>query len=75
MDELANQEVDQYLEENSKIVPLFEIDVIKMVTPICNEEGHKNRGGMEGARLGSHGPIAPCVGSVEREMEISQRKY
>ena len=30
---LAEEEVDQYLQENLKIVPLFEIDVAEAVSP------------------------------------------
>ena len=30
---LANEEIDQYLEENPKIVPLFKIDVDEAVFP------------------------------------------
>ena len=33
MDGLANEEVDQYLEEHPKIVPLFEVDFPKAVAP------------------------------------------
>ena len=33
LDELANKEVDRYLTENPKIIPLFEVDVVHSVTP------------------------------------------
>ena len=33
LDGLADDEVDRYLEEHPKIVPLFEVDVAKAVTP------------------------------------------
>ena len=33
LDKLAAKEVDWYLEENPKIIPLFEIDVAEVVTP------------------------------------------
>ena len=33
LDGLADDEVDQYLEEHVKIVPLFEVDVVEAVTP------------------------------------------
>ena len=34
---LADEEVDQYLEENPKIVPLFEIDVAEGVSPYISQ--------------------------------------
>ena len=33
LDELDEEEVDRYLEENLKLVSLFEIDVIEVVSP------------------------------------------
>ena len=40
LDGLANDEVDQYLEEYPKIVPLFEVDVAEAVTPyVTHQEG------------------------------------
>ena len=33
MEGLADEEVDQYLKENPKIVSLFKINVVEMVTP------------------------------------------
>ena len=33
LDRLADKEVDQYLQDNLKIVPLFEIDVAEVVSP------------------------------------------
>ena len=39
LDGLADEEVNQYLEENPKIVPLFEVDVAKVVMPyVTNRE-------------------------------------
>ena len=32
LDGLADEEVDRYLEEDPKIVPLFEVDVVEAVT-------------------------------------------
>ena len=32
MDGLADEEVDRYLEEHPKIVPLYEVDVAEVVT-------------------------------------------
>ena len=33
MDGLTNEEVDRYLAENPRIVPLFEIDIMETETP------------------------------------------
>ena len=33
LDRLADEEVDQYLEEHPKIVPLFEVDIAEAVMP------------------------------------------
>ena len=30
---LANEEVDRYLDQNPRIVPLFEVDVAEVVSP------------------------------------------
>ena len=39
MEGLDEGEVNQYFEENPKIIPLFEIDVVDIITPyITNEE-------------------------------------
>ena len=51
MEELAHEEVDQYLEENSKIVPLSEIYAAEIIAPYIvegeidsndNESVHRN---------------------------------
>ena len=41
MEELAHEEVDQYLEENPKIVPLFEIDVAEIIAPYIIGGGNR----------------------------------
>ena len=33
LDGLSNDEVDQYLEEHPKIVSLFEVEVVEVITP------------------------------------------
>ena len=39
MEELDDCEVNKYFEENPKIIPLFEIDIVDIITPyISNEE-------------------------------------
>ena len=37
----TNEEVDQYLEENPKIVPLFEIDVAEIIAPYIIGGGNR----------------------------------
>ena len=39
MEGLDDNEIDQYLEENPKIIPLFEVDVFEIITPYVNSEG------------------------------------
>ena len=39
LDSLADDEVDRYLDEHSKIVPLFEVDIAKAVTRYVNYQG------------------------------------
>ena len=42
MEGLDEGEVNQYFEENPKIIPLFEIDVVDIITPyITNEENER----------------------------------
>ena len=66
---LADEEVNQYLQENPKIVPLFEIDIAESVTPYIlepeenNEEPYK-----EVIRELRQAQEAP-----ETEMAVSQR--
>ena len=40
---LADEEVDQYLEENPKIVPLFEIDVAEAVSPYITQSDNAGK--------------------------------
>ena len=42
MEGLDEGDVNQYFEENPKIIPLFEIDVVDIITPyITNEENER----------------------------------
>ena len=38
MEGLEDSEIDQYLEESPKIIPLFEIDLVEIVTPYINND-------------------------------------
>ena len=39
---LADEEVDRYLEEHPKIVPLFEVDITKAVVPYVTNLGKES---------------------------------
>ena len=39
LDGLADEEVDRYLEEHPKIVPLFEVGIIEAVIPYVSNQG------------------------------------
>ena len=38
MEGLEDKEIEQYLEENPRIIPLFEIDVVEIIIPYINNE-------------------------------------
>ena len=38
MEGLDDGELNQYFDENLKIIPLFEIDVVEIITPYINNE-------------------------------------
>ena len=66
---LAVEEVDQYLQENPKIVPLFEIDVVEAVSPyiLQPEENDEERDKEVIPEL------RQAQEALEREMAVSQR--
>ena len=66
---LANDEVDRYLDEHPKIVPLFEVDVAEAVTPYIV---HSNEGFDEPDREAIR-ELRQAQESLEREMVVSQR--
>ena len=66
---LADEEVDQYLQENPKIVPLFEIDVAEAVSPyILQPEENDEEPDKEVIR-----ELRQAQEALEREMVVSQR--
>ena len=69
MDGLADDEVNRYLDEHPKIVPLFEIDVAKAVTPYLNYRGKESEEPDQEAIR----ELRQAHESLEREMSISQR--
>ena len=67
--------MNQYFDENPKIIPLFEIDILDIITPnISNEEKDVDSSGTEG-------PLDDKTlrelhlqqKAMEREMQVSQR--
>ena len=42
LDRLADEEVDRYLEEHPKIVPLFEVDITEAVIPYVMNLGKES---------------------------------
>ena len=41
MEGLEEAEEAQYFEDNPKIIPLFEVDILQMLTPYIEEEANK----------------------------------
>ena len=41
MEGLDNGEEDQYLEDSPKIIPLFEVDIVQVLTPYFGEDGEQ----------------------------------
>ena len=68
-DGLADEEVDRYLEEHPKIVPLFEIDITKIVIPYVTNQGKESEKPAQEVIWELH----QAQESLEREMTISQR--
>ena len=66
---LADEEVDQYLQENPKIVPLFEIDVAEAVAPyIMQPEDADEEPDKEAIR-----ELRQAQEALEKELAVSQR--
>ena len=69
LDGLADDEVDRYLEEHPKIVPLFEVDVAKAVTPyVTHRESEFDEPDQETIR-----ELRQLQELLEWEMVVSQR--
>ena len=66
---LADEEVDRYLEEHPKIVPLFVVDITEVVIPyVTNQEKESDEPDQEEIR-----ELRQAQESLEREMTISKR--
>ena len=69
MDELADEEVNRYLEEHPKIVSLFEVDITEAVIPYVTNLGKdSDEPDQEAIR-----ELRQAQESLEREMTILQR--
>ena len=67
---LADEEVDEYLEENPKSIPLFEIDVAEAVSPyISQPEDAGEEPDREAIR-----ELRQAQEALEREMAISRNR-
>ena len=69
MEGLDNGEEDQYLEDSPKIIPLFEVDIVQVLTPYFGEDGEQeilvDVKILKELRLQQE--------AMEREMHVSQR--
>ena len=66
---LADEEVDRYLDENPKIVPLFEVDVAKAVSPyILHPDDASEEPDRDAIR-----ELRQAQEALEREMAVSQQ--
>ena len=77
MEGLDEGEVNQYFEENPKIILLYEIDVVDIITPyIVNEEKDTDISDTE-ARLDDRSLRELCLQqeALERELQVSQRVH
>ena len=77
MEGLDEGEVTQYFEENPKIILLYEIDVVDIITPyIVNEEKDTDISDTE-ARLDDRSLRELCLQqeALERELQVSQRVH
>ena len=64
LDGLADEEVDRYLDEHPRIVPLFEVDVAKAVTPyIVQPEEAGDALDWDANRRIMSGPRSPGTGN------------
>ena len=65
---LADDEVDPYLEENPRIVPLFEVDIVEGVSPyIVQTEDDSEEPDNDAIR-----ELRQAHDALEREMVVSQ---
>ena len=75
MEGLDDTEVNQYFEENPKIIPLFEIDVVDIIAPYISDEANEAETSdtedaideMTRRELRLHQE------AMERKMQVSQR--
>ena len=70
MEGLHDGEENQYFDENPKIIPSFEIDVVEIITPYLSHEEIEADVPIDGKTL-----IELChqEDAMEKEMQVSQR--
>ena len=69
LDGLVDEEVNRYLEEHPKIVPLFEVDITEAIIPyVTNPRKESDEPDQEAIW-----ELRQAQESLEREMTISQR--
>ena len=73
LDGLADDEVDEYLEENPKNIPLFEIDVIEAISPYVSEGDTEVEETLRETNPKSVDELRHAHEALEREMTISLR--
>ena len=73
MEGLEDNEIEQYLEENPKIIPLFEIDVVEIITPYISNEniGTEEQPQQEDPK--SLKELQYQQEAMEQEMKVSQK--
>ena len=69
LDGLANDEVNRYLDEHPKIVPLFEVDIIEAVSPYVTYRGKE----LDEPKQELIREMRQAQESLEGEMAVSQK--
>ena len=73
LDGSADKEVNRYLEENPKLVKLFEVDVIEIVSPYLVENTNNTNTDLGEPDLKAIVELPYAQEAFKREMEISRR--
>ena len=72
MEGLDDVEEDQYFDDNPKIIPLFEVDIIKALTPCFGEDDKEEEIQVDDKTLKE---LHLRQEAMEREMQVSQRVH
>ena len=73
MEGLEDSEIKQYLEENPRIVPLFEIDVVEIINPYINNENLGTEDQVHQLDPKSLKELQHQQEAIEKEMQVFQR--